>query len=173
MFFSSRPRQCLEKRQLPVLRAVASFELAKGLVVLLAAVGLLSLAHRDIWDVSASLLRLLHIHHTHHYWDVFLKLADRVRDEELWLVATGCVLYSSLRFVEAYGLWRARPWAEWVALVSGAAYLPFEVYELARRVTAVRAAILMVNLAIVIYMLFLRLEAQEERRRAKSATPAD
>jgi len=171
MLFGSRARLCVEKRQLPVLRLVASFEMAKGLVVLLAAVGLLSLAHRDVWDVSGSLLRLLHIHHTHHYWEVFLRLADRVRDEKLWLVAVGCILYSSLRFVEAFGLWWARPWAEWVAFVSGAVYLPFEIYELARRVTAVRAAILTVNLAIVLYMLFLRLQAQAERCRAESSPP--
>jgi len=164
---SSRLRQFGEKRQLPALRMVASFELAKGLVVLLAAVGLLSLAHRDVWDVSAALLRLLHIHHTNHYWDVFLKLANRAKDQKLWLVAVGCVLYSSLRFVESYGLWGARPWAEWMAFISGAFYLPFELYELARRVTAIRAAILAANVAIVLYMLFLRLQAREQRRRAK------
>jgi len=171
MLFSLRPWRVREKRQLRVLRLVASFEMAKGAVVLLAAVGLLSLAHRDIWDVSASLLRLLHIHHTNHYWEVFLRLANRVRDEKLWLVAVGCVLYSALRFVEAYGLWRARAWAEWVAFISGGVYLPFEVYEVARRVTVVRVIILAANVAIVLYMLFLRLQAQAARCAEESGAP--
>jgi uncharacterized membrane protein (DUF2068 family) len=144
------------EKQLAALRAIATFELAKGLVVLLAAVGVLSLVYRDAWDVAGSLLHILHIGRHHHYVDVFLKLADRVTDEKLWLVAAGCVVYSTLRFIESYGLWRARAWAEWFAFASGAIYLPFEVYELVRKVTAVRLVILIANLIIVLYMLHLR-----------------
>lgn len=172
MLSSLRPLRS-ERRQRRVLRMVASFELAKGLVVLLAAVGLLSLAHRDLWDVSATLLRLLHIHHTHHYWEVFIRLATRVQDEKLWIVAVGAVLYSTLRFVEAYGLWMARAWAEWVAFVSGVFYLPFEVYELSRGITVFRVAILLANVAIVLYMLMLRLQAHNEAcAESGNASPA-
>ncbi|MCZ7627423.1 MAG: DUF2127 domain-containing protein [Candidatus Methylomirabilis sp.] len=38
--------------------------------------------------------------------------------------------YASVRFVEAYGLWLERRWAEWFAAVSGGIYIPFEIYEL-------------------------------------------
>ena len=65
-------------------------------------------------------------------------------------------------FVEAYGLWRERPWAEWFALISGTLYVPFEAYELVRRVTAVHLAVLLINLGIVFYMLYLRLTARKE-----------
>jgi uncharacterized membrane protein (DUF2068 family) len=44
-----------------------------------------------------------------------------------------------------------------VALLLGAFYLPFEVYELLRRITTVRVAALTINLAIVLYMLYLRM----------------
>jgi uncharacterized membrane protein (DUF2068 family) len=144
------------EKQLAALRAIATFELGKGLVVLLAAVGALSLVHRDAWDVAGSLLHFLHIGRHHHYVDVFLKLADGVTDEGLWLVAAGCVGYSIIRFIEAYGLWHARAWAEWFAFGAGAIYLPFEVYELIRKLTLIRVAILLVNLIIVVYMLYLR-----------------
>ena len=146
------------EKQLAALRAIATFEMAKGLVVLLAAVGALSLVHRDAWDVAGSLLHFLHIGRHHHYVDVFLKLADGVTDKWLWLAAAGCVAYSTIRFVEAYGLWKARGWAEWFAFAAGAVYLPFEVYELVRKVTLVRVGILVVNLVIVFYMLYLRRE---------------
>ena len=65
--------------------------------------------------------------------------------------------------MEAYGLWKARVWAEWVALISGAVYLPFEIYELFRRITIVRASVLIVNLAIVLYMLYLRTIARSKQ----------
>jgi uncharacterized membrane protein (DUF2068 family) len=154
------------EKQLAALRAIATFELAKGLVVLLAAVGALSLVHRDAWDVAGSFLHLLHIGRHHHYVDVFLKIADGVTDEKLWLVAAGCVAYSTIRFIEAYGLWNARGWAEWFAFAAGAVYLPFEVYELIRKATSVRLGILVLNLVIVFYMLYLR---REEHLRKQSA----
>lgn len=155
------------EKQLAALRAVATLELAKGLVVLLAAVGLLSLVHRDAWDVAGSFLHLLHIGRHHHYVDVFLKLADSVTDEKLWLVAAGCVAYSTMRFIEAYGLWHARAWAEWFAFASGTIYLPFEIYELVEKVTIIRVVIFAVNLAVVLYMLYLRNEEHVQRKTAR------
>lgn len=140
-----------------VLRAVATVELVKGLVVLLAGFGALSLIHRDAWDVASSLLHFLHISHRHHYAQIFLELADGITDKKLLLVAAGAAIYSTLRFIEAYGLWRERAWAEWFALISGTIYLPFELHEMLIRPTMIKAAILIVNLAIVLYMLYLRL----------------
>lgn len=136
-------------------------EFLKGLVVLLAGFGVLTLVHRDAWDVAESFLEWLHISPDGHYAQVFLNLADQITDRKVWAVAIGALAYSSLRFAEAYGLWGERPWAEWLALVSGAIYLPFEIYELARRPDFVRLAILLINLAVVLYMAFLRLQARE------------
>src|ERR1700747_1068450 len=101
-------------RQLRALRAVASVEFVKGLVVLLAGFGVLSLVHRDAWDVAESFLEWLHISPDAHYAQVFLNLADQVTDTKLWLVAVGALMYSCLRFAEAYGLWERRGWAGWV-----------------------------------------------------------
>jgi uncharacterized membrane protein (DUF2068 family) len=136
---------------------VASLELIKGVVVLLAAFGVLSLVHRDVWGVADSLLELLHINPGKHYAQVFLRWANDVTDTRLMMLAAAAAAYSLLRFIEAYGLWRARAWAEWFALVSGAAYVPFELYDCVRRPTLIRAAILLVNLAIVAYMAYLRM----------------
>lgn len=127
--------------------------------------------HRDAWDVAESFLEWLHISPETHYAQVFLNLADQVTDGKVWAVAIGALAYSALRFVEAYGLWGARPWAEWLAMISGAIYLPFEVFELARKPDLVRLAILLVNLAVVLYMVFLRVQARD--RVAPPAPAAD
>ena len=156
-------------RQLKALRAVASVEFLKGLVVLLAGFGVLSLVHRDAWDVAESFLEWLHISPDAHYAQVFLNLADQLTDTKLWAVSIGALTYSALRFAEAYGLWRARAWAEWLALISGSIYLPFEIFELARRPDWIRLAIFLVNLAVVLYMAFLRIQA---RGRFRTSLPA-
>jgi len=61
-------------------------------------------------------------------------------------------------------LWNIRPWAEWLAFASGAIYIPFEAYDLFRKLTWFRILVIAVNLLIVLYMLMLRLEAIKKRR---------
>jgi len=140
---------------LQVLRGVATFEMAKGLLVLLAAFGLLFLVGRDPWDIADGLLHLLHISPDHHFAQAFLDWADTLTDSKLWAVAAVALAYSVLRFTEAYGLWYARAWAEWIALISGAIYLPFEIYKVMHRQSFFHLSILAINLAIVLYMAYL------------------
>jgi uncharacterized membrane protein (DUF2068 family) len=80
------------------------------------------------------------------------------------------MVYAIVRFAEAYGLWNDREWAEWFALLSGAMYLPWEMYSLMRHPLPVKWAILLANLAIVLYMLFLRVQAGGHRTAARSAS---
>lgn len=142
--------------QLGVLRGIATFEMAKGLVVLLAAVGVVLLVQKeDPWDIADGLLRLLHISPDHRLAQLFLDWADSLTNARLYAIATAAAAYSFLRFLEAYGLWYARAWAEWIALISGALYLPFEIYNLAHRVTWFHGLVLGINLAIVFYMIYL------------------
>jgi uncharacterized membrane protein (DUF2068 family) len=140
---------------LRVLRAVASFEMTKGLIVLLAACGILLMVHReDPWDIADGLLRLLHISPDHHFAQVFLDWADSLTEKKVWAVAGVAASYSLLRFVEAYGLWYAKAWAEWIALISGTLYLPFEIYKLVHRQSLVHISVLLINVAVVLYMVY-------------------
>jgi uncharacterized membrane protein (DUF2068 family) len=149
------------RRELRALRAVASLELAKGLIVMLAGFGILSLRHRDVWGIADSLLFVFHIDPDRRYARIFLDWADTVTDHKLAVIAAVAMVYSGLRFVESYGLWRERAWAEWLALVSGMLYVPFEAWDLIHKPTWIRAGILIVNLLVVAYMAYLRIEARQ------------
>lgn len=162
----SHARAAERHRRRAALRAVATLELAKGMVVLLLGFGAVSMVHKDAWDTAEALLRFLHVNPDHHHYaQVFLNLADNVTDKKLWAVAAGAAAYSIVRFVEAYGLWMQRTWAEWFALISGALYVPFEAYEVVRRTTPIHVAVLVINLIIVFYMLYLRLSERAEAAR--------
>ena len=140
---------------LRVLRAVATFELTKGLIVLLAACGMLFLVHRqDPLGIADGLLHLLHISPDHHFAQVFLDWADSLTEAKLWAVGAVAAAYSFLRFVEAYGLWYARTWAEWIALISGTIYLPIEIYKVIRSQSLFHISLLVVNIAVVLYMVY-------------------
>jgi uncharacterized membrane protein (DUF2068 family) len=157
------------RRQRRVLRAVASFEFAKGVFVILMGFCALALVHRDVWVIAESLLALFHINTDRRSAQVFLDFADNVTDARLWAAARIAFAYAALRFTEAYGLWKERTWAEWVAFVSGTLLLPLEVRELFRGVTLLRCSLFVGNVAVVVYMLYIILANRRERRTALSA----
>jgi uncharacterized membrane protein (DUF2068 family) len=160
------------RRQRHVLRAVAAFEFFKGSFVVLMGICALALVHKDSWLIAESLLALLHISTDHRFAQMFLDFADSITDARLWAAARIAFAYAALRFTEAYGLWRERTWAEWVACVSGTLLLPLEIRELFRGVTFIRSALLLGNVAIVLYMGYIILANRRERRERRKAAAA-
>jgi len=136
------------------LRAVALMEAVKGLIVFGAGFGLLALVHRDVRRIAESLVTRLHIDPDQHYAGIFLDAASRATDARLWALAALALLYTALRWAEAYGLWLGRRWAEWLGAGSGAIYVPVEVYELLHKPSAIKAATLAFNVAVVAYLLW-------------------
>src|SRR3954468_22318579 len=86
------------------LRAVAVFEATKGLLVIAAACGLLSLLHKDVADEVARLVNRLHFHSDGDFSLALVRAAGKVTDARLWAIAAAAVAYSTVRFIEAYGL---------------------------------------------------------------------
>lgn len=147
-------------------RAVALFEAAKGAIVLLAGFGVLSLVHHDAQHVANVIVHHLHLDPAKHSPQIFLHAAQRLDDMRLWVLVAGASAYSAVRFTEAYGLWRQRWWAEGFAALSGAIYVPFEVYKLIRGEGLVAAIALALNLAVVAFMVYALWARRREARRA-------
>jgi uncharacterized membrane protein (DUF2068 family) len=72
------------------------------------------------------------------------------------IVLVGIVVaaYALLEGVEAVGLWRARRWAEYLTLVATTVLLVPEIWELTGRVTVTKILALVINLAVIAYLLF-------------------
>ena len=138
------------------LRLVALFEASKGLLVLAVGLELLSLVHRGAQDVGEEIVERFHLNFARHHPRILLYASTHLNDSNVRLLAVAALAYSTVRFIEAYGLWRLRAWAEWFGIISGGVYLPFELYELIRQPTVVKAVILISNAAIVAYLLHVR-----------------
>ena len=154
------------------LRTVAILEATKGVLVLLAAFGFAEvlLRHVDLEDAAQNLLYFWHIDPDRRISHALMHLAGRMMDTNLVTVLAIAGVYSSLRFIESYGLWRQRVWAEWLAIVSGAVYLPFELYNLIRRPTTAHWVILLVNIGVVLYIAWVRWD--DVRGRTRRHIPA-
>lgn len=133
-------------------RVVAAVEAAKGILVLAVGAGLFTLMHRDVEKIAEHIVMVFHLNPASRTPRIFLELADHATSTRLQLLALGALAYASLHLVEAYGLWRGWRWAEWLTIVAGSIYIPFELYELSKSVTWAKVGLLAVNLAIVIYL---------------------
>jgi uncharacterized membrane protein (DUF2068 family) len=142
----------LNYKMIRVLKVVAIFEALKGLLGLLAGVAIFSLIHQNIQVSTGQLVRNLHINSSNNLSKIIIEAAAYLTDRHIRFLALFAFLYALMRFVEAYGLWFARRWAEWFALISGCVYLPFELFELAKGFTWVKITLVVINLLVVLYM---------------------
>ncbi len=138
-------------------RTVAVFEGLKGMLVVLVGFALLSLVHRDVQATAENLVEHLHLNPARHYPRVFIEAAGHVNDTGLRSLAAFACVYAVVRFIEAYGLWLKKVWAEWFAIISGGIYLPIEAYEVFEHVTWMRMMVFSVNAFIVGYLVYVRL----------------
>jgi uncharacterized membrane protein (DUF2068 family) len=72
----------------------------------------------------------------------------------LYEVGVAALAYATLEATEMVGLWYAKRWAEYLTFVATVVFIPLEVYELTRSVTTLRVVILIINVAIMLYLLF-------------------
>lgn len=135
------------------LKSFAFFEAVKGLLVLVVGAGLLALIHRNIQYEAADIVRFFHLNPARHYPEIFIRTISNFDSTHLWFLSLSAILYAIIRLAEAYGLWHNRLWALWFAVASDGLFLPMELFELIERVTIPRLFILLLNVALLVYLI--------------------
>jgi uncharacterized membrane protein (DUF2068 family) len=72
----------------------------------------------------------------------------------LTILAIGLAAYALIELVEGIGLWLGRRWGEYFAMVATSIFLPYEIYDLTVKVTWLRLVALLINLALVVYLVW-------------------
>jgi len=142
---------------------IAVFEAVKGVIGLIAGFGILSLMHRDIAEFAEDLVGFLHLNSEGRLAHRIVETITKLDASNIEIFFALSLVYAAVRFVEAYGLWRLRAWAEWFAIISGAIYIPVEIYEFVHKPTFVRIGILIVNIIVVLYLYSFRKAQKHER----------
>ena len=139
------------------IKTVALFEALKGVIVFIAGIILIRLVHDDLQAAAERLIRHMHLNPLRFFPHLFLEGVSKINPSRLSAFAAFAFFYSCVRFVEAFGLWRLKAWAEWFAIISGAIYIPFEVIGLFRHATLLKGSIFIFNLIIVLYLIYVRI----------------
>jgi uncharacterized membrane protein (DUF2068 family) len=162
----------MEGRHNSGVRSIAVFEASKGLVVMLAGLGLFAVIHHGIGDAAEDIVGFFHLNPARRYPRIFLETFDRLNSFQMWMLSFSALMYSSLRFIEAYGLWQGKAWAEWLAAGSGALYLPMELYEIAEKMSPARLSVFLLNVVLVAYLFYVIADRKKRSVKGEKASSA-
>lgn len=146
---------------------IGMFKLAKALFFLAISLGALHFVHHDLSGTVGRIIRGLHFDPESHFVDLLMDKVALITHHKLRLISMGTFLYAGLCTTEAYGLLTRKVWAEFVTLWLSVSFIPWELFELTRRPSLWHFSILLANLVVVAYLLWLL-----RRKRTRSAASA-
>ena len=139
---------------------IAVLRLAKALVLVAVAVGVLRLLDRETAHRVSSWVATLPFVEAHPRAQAAAARIASESPRHLELAAGIAFAYAALFAAEGVGLWLAKVWAEYLTIVATTSFVPLEIYELTRRFTPLRVAALGINVAIVAYLVARRLRVR-------------
>ena len=150
------------------LLVIACFKLIKGALLLAVGIGALSLLHRDSAEAVRHWITLLHGDPDNRYFNKLLLKLAIVDDRQLAGITAGSFFYAGLLLTESIGLSLRKRWAEYFTIIVTGSFIPLEVYELVRRFSALKIIIILINLAVIWYLVVRLLH----ERRSEAGHPA-
>jgi len=135
------------------LRLIGAFKFLKGLALLALGVGALKLLHKDLAAIVEHCINIFQIDPHSHYIQLVLAKSSIVDDRRLKEFSAGTFIYSAVFLTEGIGLALGKRWAEYLTIITTASLLPLEVYELAKHTSIGKGVALVINLAVVAYLI--------------------
>lgn len=136
------------------LRLIAIFKLVKAVALLLLAITAFGLVRQADLDIFAGWIAHLPIQNGHGFvvraLDSLLELGPR----RFVAIGIAACVYATLFTVEGWGLWRGKRWAEYLTVIATASLIPLEAWEIHVGFTWTKVGALVVNVAIVIYLIY-------------------
>jgi uncharacterized membrane protein (DUF2068 family) len=142
------------KRVPPPVRLIAVGKGLKGALFLVVGLVISKLLHApDLQELLQRWIAWIHVDPGAAIIHRAIDAVTGVSHHTLEVMGFGSFLYATLYLVEGLGLWFGRRWAEWMTAVSTALLVPAEVSHLIHHPGIGIALILLVNLAVMAYLL--------------------
>jgi uncharacterized membrane protein (DUF2068 family) len=129
---NANPPAAPEKKRAPMLYFIVAIKLIKGVALLLLALGVLSLANKDLSDVFDQFLRWVHLDPERSFFQGIGDWLDTMTPTNVREVASGTFLCGFFLIVLGLGLAFRAKWAIWLAIGESAFFIPIEIFELVR-----------------------------------------
>ena len=137
-----------------LIRLIAAFKLFKAGLLIAVGVGAFKLLHQDVAGVVEHWIEALKLDPGNHFVDAVLTKASNLTPEQVKKLGLGSFIYAGLFLTEGIGLWLLKRWAEWLTVIITSSLIPIEIYEIHRHLTWAKLVVLVVNVAIVLYLIY-------------------
>jgi uncharacterized membrane protein (DUF2068 family) len=132
---------------------IAAYKLAQALLFVAIGVGARRLLHKDIGDELYALADHLRFDPESRFVNFILEKATLVNDEQLRRIGFVAFCYAGVGIAEGIGLYLEKMWGEFLTLAITASFLPWEIFEVYRRLTWPRVSLLTINVLVFLYLL--------------------
>jgi uncharacterized membrane protein (DUF2068 family) len=136
-----------------VLVLIGLFRLVKAALLITVGLGLHHMLHHDAEQFVRHCVRAVRIDPENRHIHAGIAKITGLSPRRLEEAEFGTFAYATLFAVEGIGLVLRKRWAEYLTVISTMGLLPVEVYELIDRPRPAKAVILVLNLAIVAYLI--------------------
>lgn len=134
---------------------IGIFKLAKSVFFFCIGIGAIHLLHKDLSDEVMRLATALRFDPESRVVGLVMDKVDLIDAQRLREIGFATFAYSALALTEGVGLLLQKVWAEYLTLILTISFLPWELYELARRPSWGRLALLVINLLVLWYLVWL------------------
>jgi uncharacterized membrane protein (DUF2068 family) len=135
-----------------LLRLIAIFKLLKAALLIAVGVGALRLVHTDVTTVLEKWVARFGLNPGSRYVGHLMLEAATLTPNRIKDLAVGSFIYAALFLTEGSGLWLMKRWAVWFSIIITSSLLPLEVHEIFRHPTSARVLVLMINIAVVAFL---------------------
>lgn len=115
-------------------------------------VGAVKLLHKDLAFEVERWANIFRVDPNNRYIYRLLEKVLTLDVRKLKELSVGTFFYSALLLTEGTGLLLGKRWAEYFTIIATASFIPLEVYEITRRVSSPRIIVLLLNVAVVVYL---------------------
>jgi uncharacterized membrane protein (DUF2068 family) len=134
---------------------IGLFKLGKAILFFCIGVGAIHMLHKDLEDELLRLALRLKFDPESKFVALLLDKVDLIDAHRLRQISVATFAYSALALTEGVGLLLEKVWAEYLTLILTISFLPWELYELARRPDWFRLSLLVINLGVLAYLVWL------------------
>ncbi len=152
-----------------LLRLIAVFKLLKAFLLIAVGVSALNLLHKDVAGMVEHWAAMFGLDPGNQYVGTALQKLANLTPNKIRGLGIVSFIYAGLFLTEGVGLWLMKRWAEWFTTIITGSLVPVEVYEIYRHPRLIKIVILIINIAVVVYLIY---RIRNERHQLKHPTPA-
>ncbi|MGA2384656.1 MAG: DUF2127 domain-containing protein [Gemmatimonadales bacterium] len=145
------------------LRFIAVYKFCKTALMVALGLGTLRLLNPEVAAWADRWAAALALRHDRRLLGLLIGTVSGLSPHRLYELAIGSFAVALLFATEGVGLWLEKRWAEYLTVVATTLFVPIEIVQLARRVTVTRSSALLINLAVVAFLVYLLRRAEAGR----------